>query len=438
MFGTQVFGAAVGVINGIILARMLGPAGKGEYYLLILLPGTAMVLLHLGLPAAFRFFAARGQTHGIVTKSLVLTTLLTGGACLVGLAVLPIVQTAFLRGIPGEVVLIALLALPLSLHATFSAAVVVGRQAVRMYAAVNSLYPLVWTVLLIVVFVLLGLSVAAAIAVYLIVKLFQTLCFALAAVRVSRAVERPTPAPYRDLLRYGLRAYPESLAAFFNYRIDAYLIALLIANPAESLGYYSMAVGLAEIVLFVPKAVSDIFFPQVAGSNRVDANRHVALVARVTLLLASVGAVVFIPAATIMIWFVLPAFVPSLTPLLVLLPGIVALGAGTVAGGYLTGIGKPGITSMVTLVSVAVNVAANLLLIPRIGIVGAAAASLVSYSVSSVLLTVVAAHHSGLPVRQFWLPRASDIRFVAATVISLVNRVSTRGRDRRADVANVP
>ena len=72
VFGTQVFGAGIGIINGILLARLLGPAAKGDYYFLVLLPATTIALIQLGLPQAFGFFAARGQTVGMVGKSIVL------------------------------------------------------------------------------------------------------------------------------------------------------------------------------------------------------------------------------------------------------------------------------------------------------------------------------------------------------------------------------
>ena len=75
LFGTQVFGAGVGIVNGILLARLLGPADKGNYYILIIIPATTMVLIQLGLPQAFGFFAARGQTLGIVMKAIALTAL---------------------------------------------------------------------------------------------------------------------------------------------------------------------------------------------------------------------------------------------------------------------------------------------------------------------------------------------------------------------------
>ena len=89
LFGTQVFGAAVGIVNGILLARLLGPAAKGDYYLLVLVPTTVMVLVQLGLPQAFGFYAARGQTLGIVAKSLVLTPILSSVAFVGVIVLLP-------------------------------------------------------------------------------------------------------------------------------------------------------------------------------------------------------------------------------------------------------------------------------------------------------------------------------------------------------------
>ena len=62
LFVTQVFGAGLGIFSGILLARLLGPAEKGDYYILTLVPATAMVLLQLGLPRAFGFYTARGVT----------------------------------------------------------------------------------------------------------------------------------------------------------------------------------------------------------------------------------------------------------------------------------------------------------------------------------------------------------------------------------------
>ena len=170
LFATQVFGALVGIFNGILLARLLGPAGKGDYYLLLLVPSTAMVLVQLGLPQAVSFYTARGRTAGIMTRALVLTVVLSAGALVAVALLLPLLQDAILHGIALDQFLVALVALPIAVSATFTTAIIMGRQAVRWYAGINIAYPIA-TGLLLVVLAGLGPSVMGAIVVYLIATL---------------------------------------------------------------------------------------------------------------------------------------------------------------------------------------------------------------------------------------------------------------------------
>ena len=428
MFATQALVAAVGVINGIFLARLLGPSGKGDYYLLILLPTTMMVVLQLGLPQAFQYFAARGQTLGLIRKSFAFTAALTVLGFAIVLALLPVLLQKILEGLDVGLVLLAFLVLPLLLQAPLAASIVIGRQAVRPYAAVYIAQPVTTTLLLILLVGVMGLGVPGAVAVFVGVALVNNIGFGLAAAFVARGVPRPSAAPLRGLVSYGLRFYAGSLSSFFSYRTDTYLIALLIANPAEPLGYYSMSVALAEMIFIFPKAVATVFFPHVAGSAREDADRQVAMVSRVSLLVCAVFALLLVPCALVMIWAVLPAFQPSIVPFLILLPGVVALSGANVVGGYVTGIGRPGIDSTVSIVALTVNVAANLVIIPRFGIIGAAATSLFSYTLSSLLLTAVAARFSGVPLWRFWVPTPADVRFVLATSAGLLRRLRNGAR----------
>lgn len=429
LFGIQVFGAVVGTINGIVLARLLGPAGKGEYYILILVPSTTMVLLQLGIPQAFMFFAARGRTAYLLTKAFVLTASfsLAGVVAVVGL--LPLLREAIYHDLGLEQILFAFLVLPLALHATFTAGIVMGRQAVRWFAITSLTYPIVTTVLLIVVVGGLGASVNGAIAVYLAGATIQAVGFLVGSKRLADAMGPAEPVSYGELFRYGLPFYPGTLTQFFSFRIDVYLIAFLIDAPAAPLGYYSMAVGLAEMVFFFPNAVATLFFPHVAGSAREDADRQVAIVSRVTFLLTGGAALILAPAAIVMIWILLPAFDVSIPPLLILLPGVATFSVTKVVAGYVSGIGKPGATSIVNVVVFMLNVVANLILVPRYGIVGASAASLFSYTMSSVVLTALAARLTGTRMADFWIPRVGDVRFIVSTSGGLVRRIWSAARN---------
>lgn len=422
VFGAQVFSAGMGVLNGLLLARLLGPALKGEYYLIVLLPGTIMTLIQLGLPQAFGYFTARGQTRGAITATLTLTGILSLAALGATLALLPLLRETFLRGPEQTLIVAGLLALPLALNATMTNAIVVGRQAVRQYTAVLVSYSVSTTVLLVVLVGVLRLGVPGAVAAFLLGYGIQALGYLLSAAWVVREIVEPVAVSYRRLLRFGLPLYPGSLTLFFSYRADVYLLAWLLASPAAPLGYYSLAVSLAEMVFFVPNAVDTLFFPRVSGSPREASDREVAVVTRVTLLLTGMGALALAPVGTLLVVVLLPAFTPSLPAFYVLLPGVVALSTTKVLSGYVSGLGRTGLTSAVNASSFGLNVAANLLLIPPFGIVGAAAASLLSYSASSVLFTFIASTLARAPRLDFWLPRVADVRLAVGSVVALARR----------------
>ena len=79
--------------------------------------------------------------------------MLTGGLTLAALVVSgrssQSLQEVLLHGIDSSLVVLAFLALPLALNSTFMSGIVLGRQAVRWYAAVNMILPIVTTALLV-------------------------------------------------------------------------------------------------------------------------------------------------------------------------------------------------------------------------------------------------------------------------------------------------
>jgi O-antigen/teichoic acid export membrane protein len=169
-----------------------------------------------------------------------------------------------------------------------------------------------------------------------------------------------------------------------------------------------------------------VFFPHVAGSKREEADRQVGAVSRVTILITSGVAIALIPVATLLIHLILPAFVPALPPFYLLLPGVVALSVTKVLSSYVAGVGRTVWTSYVNVGSLILNVAANVVLIPRFGIIGASAASVISYSASTIAFTLLAARLAHGSVAEFWIPRGNDVRFVLSTMIGMGRRVIRR------------
>jgi O-antigen/teichoic acid export membrane protein len=426
----QVVASGIGIVNGFLFAKLLGPAAKGDYFLLVLPPATMMVFVQLGLPSALGFYAARGQTNGILGKSIVLATLLSLVAFAAVAALLPTLRQTILRGLDPILIFVALSAIPLLAIATFTTSIMTALKAVRWYAAVQFLQAIATIVFTVLFIGVLGLGVPGAIVTYLLGSTILMIGCWTGAQRAIGSIARSTGVTYRALFRYGLPLYPGSISTFLSYRVDAYLLAALLADASAPLGYYSMAVTLAEMVFLVPNAVSWVLFPHVAGAPREASDRDILVVARVTLLLTGAAALVVAPVGTILIHALLPAFVPSLPALYVLLPGAVALSTTKVVSGYIAGLGMTATVSAVTILAFVINVAANLFLIPRFGIVGAATSSLMSYTASSVVITQIAARLAHSHARDFWIPRRADVTFIVAAVVALANRMLRRdGQD---------
>jgi O-antigen/teichoic acid export membrane protein len=420
----------MGIFNAILVARVLGPVSKGDYYLLLQPPATFMVLLQLGLPAAFSFHAARGQVRGVVAKALTLVAVLSLVAFILAWVLLPSLRRTFLPGLEPALIFFALCGVPLLLLSNFTSSILIARQAIRWYAAVSIAQSLGASFLFVLIVGVIGLGVTGAIAAFLMYSSIAAVGFLLGTRRVVASTSSPGPVTYRELLRYGLPLYPGSLSSYFSSRADVYLLAALLVDSAAAVGYYSLAVGLAEMVFLLPSSVNAVFFPHVAGSSRAESDRQAPMVSRVTLLLTAGTAVALAPLGTALVSILLPAFKPSLPALYVLLPGVVALSVNNVVSAYVAGLGLTAVMSVVNIAAFLLNIAMNLVLIPSFGIVGASAASLVSYTASSVATTFIAAHLARAPWLDFWIPRSSDLRFAATTLVQLARRMLGRSASR--------
>ena len=301
VLATRVAQFVLGFGSSLIIAKLLGPDGRGAYVAVLLVPGTLFALGQLGVPSAINYFAGRGSSiRDLIRSSFILTVAFSVVIVGTTLVLLPFLETNVLRAAPPELLRLVLITVPISCLATFGGSILYGRQAIRTYNWIligQSAASLVGIVVLVGI---LGLGVAGAIATSIIVGLVA----AAAIIREVIVVRRRDPGhehvALRSLVDYGLRLYPASVTSYFSYRADVYILQALILAPQRAVGLYSYAVTLAELVFYIPDSVSTIFFPHVAGSTAEDSARQVGQVARFTILLTVCAALALIPAAWVL------------------------------------------------------------------------------------------------------------------------------------------
>ena len=172
-----------------------------------------------------------------------------------------------------------------------------------------------------------------------------------------------------------------------------------------SVSRYTLAVSLGQLLWLMSNSVATVLLPKIAASTDDGVGiRHTARVTRLSLWATAVCAAALALLATQAIrCFYGEAFRPSVMALLWLLPGIVLFSIANVLAAYIAGIGKPRLNLLVSGVSLIVTITLDLLLIPRLNIVGAAIASTVSYSLSALLI-IFFRRETGASLREILLP----------------------------------
>ena len=91
-----------------------------------------------------------------------------------------------------------------------------------------------------------------------------------------------------------------------------------------------------------------------------------------------------------------------------MLPGLLLAGFGSVLNTRLAGHGYPPVTLVVPAVALVLNVGLNVVLIPSMGLKGAAISTSIAYGVWSLSMTFFFLRYSGLKLGAFLRPTHAD------------------------------
>lgn len=426
VFGTSVTLATrllvllIGVAGSVILARALGPSGRGEYALIILIPAILQITGNLGLDAAVTYLVAKRQSQArSIALSIAAASAALGLVLLAGYALLAELPTynRFLEvaGVDPYLVWILVALLPFTLASSCLIHAILGLERYRAFNLASLLGPLSNLALLLVLVVALRLGVLGAV---LAAGGSSLVGLAGATVILLSATVGPTKPAHglmRETLSYGARVHVGSVSWFLHWRADMFLVSYL-AGPA-ALGYYAAAVGLTEKLYVLPSTVGTVLLPRVAGSKGEETRSVTPVACRHTLWLTFGFAVLLAVFAWPIVYLLFgAAFLPSVRPLWLLLPGMIALGAGRVLSADLNGRGLPGAVAGVNTTSAILNVVLNLWWIPIWGTSGAAAATSISYAVAALLLGHRYTRAAGVRWSELLLYTRSDRQALANVV----------------------
>jgi O-antigen/teichoic acid export membrane protein len=402
---------ALNVLTGVLLARTLGPHGRGELAALVLWPTILAAVGNLGVMDAVTYYSARSKTSigTIVGSSLVLGLCQSALLITIGVLVFPVVLFHYNQHVLHTAYL-------------FLAFVPINILTLNLAGALNGLHRFLWfqTVRLIVVgstvIGLLALTLVhaltpySAVAVYLGANLI-TLCVASVLYRLAdRSSLKFKPDVARELLSFGVRSHLGNVSSLLNERVDQLVISVFLA-PAK-LGLYVVAVTLCSLTALVGSSVSLVALPTVARLRGVAERARAAR--RLVGLTAAASAALTLPVIAFTPLIIDIAFGSAYRSAAIvsriLLVAAVILSTNRALSSILMGVGRPldaGIAESIALVATFAGLAA---LLPVFGLVGAGIASLIAYSVSCAWMVRRATRVLGLSAYELFLPGRATVR----------------------------
>ena len=400
-----------------LLAWSLLPAGRGEYAVAVLFATLAGVVLTLSVDRGAQYFSMAGRIGLSRCLGAGFTVCLVGSAAAAGGALLLMGSgfSLFDRAEPAAFRVALLLA------ALVPLAAVTERQlaGMREFRAVSFLLlarPAAALAAMLVLVRGLGLGVPGAV----LALAAGHSVFLFAGVRELRRragarLELPSSSELSRILAYGFRSHAARIGEALTPRLGVLALAAL-AGGAEEIGWFAAASAVMMPLSLLGTTAATALIPRVAGREVKRAETVGVLVRIVCFVTAGATAVFFAVAEPVVAVLFSEAFLPAVPLMWLMAPGIVAYAGVEVFGAWFSGVERPEAVSWATGVGLAVHVAAVVVLAPRFGAAGVAAAMSLDFLARLAFLGLRFRRTANLPLRAVWTPRRGDAAYLRSVL----------------------
>lgn len=412
---------ASALVLGIVIARLLGPYGKGLYaYVIVVL--TLMITLAAGQGSAIAWQLAKGRQPARAVYSALLLT--------VAVFAIPTATVLIAIGlaVPSQRVLLPVAAaLPFALYGALVNGFFLSASDVRSGNIQTLVLALVSLLSVPVLLLHGGLN-----GVLIVWVASYAAAAVLSMIRMRPYLARPAAAeeneyPFKQQLLFGIKTALNALVEELNIRIDIFLVLLILG--AGALGVYSLGIGIASLLWQLSRPIATAAFGRIGSSSETDAAELTARCMRHSFaFVAAAAAVAFVVGPMLIVPIYGAPFAGAGNVLRVLLPGIVAYCLMPLLATFFTQqLGRPSIPLALSSISTIICAVVTAALLPRYGIIAGAAATSVSYVTAVAIGAVFFVRRTGISPTALFLLKGEDVRRYAQLFTAAATRVRRLG-----------
>lgn len=411
---SRIVAFSAGLLVSIIIARNLGPEGRGVYSLTILLPGLLLIFFDFGITPASVYYLGKKKypLSQVFGNNILLSVFFSSLAMASGVLVVFLLGKYFFSGVPTNYLLLSLLSLPINIFFYFVLVILLGMQKIKEYNLASIFSAISLLILTTTSVAIFKFGVLGAISAF-ILSAFAPAIFLFVVVKnlTKEIFLRPNKNYLNDVLSFGIKFHISNIFAFLHSQVSLLLISFYI-NPV-AVGFFSIANGLTTQFQPLTQATSTVLFPKVvAEEDEQQKKRFTALICRNTMFITLIGILVlFFLARWVIVFLYSKEFLNSVLSFRILLPVIVAFTGSQILAADLIGRGKPMLNTYVNGGALLLNIILCVVWIPKFGIEGAAWALTISHIVLFVSKLIIYLGISGNKVKDVVIFSRSDLQY---------------------------
>jgi O-antigen/teichoic acid export membrane protein len=415
---SSVVGATGFFVSALMLARVLGPAGRGSVAFITVTALVTARVAKVGLGQATSVLASqRPRARAMLLSNLLafsLATSLVAGGLVVGGLYLSGAEPAGLTDTQLAILMAGIVAASL-VDDNF----LIGCGRLRHAAAISASGGWLYAGALAIALATVDLTVDSAAVAWVGAHLAWATVLAVVGLRTA-GFRPPSPRLLAESVRFGARAWLGGVSLLLNARLDQILVGVIASEVA--LGFYAVAVNGAEILLFLPTAIATSLLPAVAREQEMTSAERTLRTFRSASVLTLGSIVVAAGLGRLLIPLVFGSeFQDAVEPFMWLLPGAVGYTALSIFSNSLLASRAPGLSSFGSAAALAAGLALDLALIPAFGASGAAAAASAAFLAGGAVAAILYRRTAAFAWQEL-VPSGDDLAFLRRVAARALRR----------------
>lgn len=418
-YSSQIINILLGFISSVFITRILGTSGRGEYALFTNGLAIATIFLGFSLPSAIIYFISGNkiQTDKILSSLFIFNIIMAIVVMLV-LQILYILHLQHFIFPDNFQSWLFQFVFVIQFLITLTNASLLAILNARKHFISLSIITVTTTALGTILYILFYYNIITwgvngfklIIIGSLILSFLQTLIITYfyhrhIGIRFKGFLNFKEAKP---LFTFSLVAYVCNAIQFLSYRADLWFIDYY--RDTATVGIYSLAVSLAQLMWILPNAIAAVLFSYIAGCSREKAIDYALFFTKLSFYASLLMGI----AAYSVFYFALPLiygdeFAGAVKLIGILFFGVVPFSMAIILGSFFAGTGNLYQNLITSILGFGGAIIFYMILIPKFGSIGAAWASIISYNICTLYMFFAFSKLSGHTILSILIINKSDL-----------------------------